>query len=124
MGRTASAFAMGGFGEVQGMDFVGGEVEEMGLGKHQPWELWGQVDGGFGGGGSPALADASESEVVDVDCEIFRDCFEEFRRQLSPVRGHFRGFGPIADPSPRFFFFPSSLSGYLKIFKLTPEFIY
>lgn len=48
MGRAAAAFAMRSFGEVEGMDFVCGWIEEramrpveIGLGEHQPWELRG-----------------------------------------------------------------------------------
>lgn len=45
----------------------------MGVGEHQPWELRREVFRRFGGGGLPAPADASESEVIGVDCEFFGD---------------------------------------------------
>lgn len=80
MGRATTAFAMGSFGKIEEMDFVVGEVEEsavrtvkMGLGEHQPWELRREMIGGSGDRGSPALADASESEIVSVGCEVSGD---------------------------------------------------
>lgn len=102
MGGAAAALAVRrSFWKVEEVDFVGGKVEEgggrvgpavVGLGEHQPWELRWEVVWGFGYGGSPVLADHSESEIIAVDFEVFGDCIDEVRWELGPVHGHFRGF--------------------------------
>ncbi|PON93986.1 hypothetical protein TorRG33x02_103760 [Trema orientale] len=101
MGGAAAALAEGrSFREVEEVDLVVGEVEEggavgpavVGMGEHQPWELRREVVWGLWDGGSPAPADDSESEIISVDCEVFGDRFDEFRRELGPVHPHFRGF--------------------------------
>ena len=80
---AAEALATRSFWQFKEVEFVAGEVEEgavgglgaalVGVGEHQPWELRREVFGRFGGGGPPAPADASESEVIGVDYEVFGD---------------------------------------------------
>ena len=86
MGGAAAALAVRrSFWEVEEVDFVVRKIEKGGvvgptamvvvggLREHQPWKLRWEVVWSLGDGGSPALADNSESEIIGVDCEVFGD---------------------------------------------------
>lgn len=78
VGGAAAATAVGRFRKVEEVEFVEGEAEEgavsvvrLGLRKHEPWELSGEVVRRFGDRGSPVVAHGSEADIVRVDFKLF-----------------------------------------------------
>lgn len=73
------ALAVRSFRKVQEVDFVLGETEEttarettVAFREHEPWKLTGKMAGKIGDRGSPTGAYGSESDVIDVDCQLLR----------------------------------------------------
>lgn len=93
VGRAAEATAVRSFGELEEMEFVEGKAEEgaagvvrLGLRKHEPGELRGEMLRRFGHRGLPVVANGSEADIVAVDFKLFGNEVEELRPEFRPFR--------------------------------------